>query len=301
MDPDLGDLAAFAAVARAGGFREAARAAAATSASSLSEAIRRLESQVGVRLLNRTTRSVAPTAAGAALLERLAPALASIDEAVSEARSAQSEPSGPLRINAPEPAIEWVLAPMVPEFLAAHPKVRLEMVAQSAFVDIVAQGFDAGVRWEESLALDMVAVPLGPPQRYVVVATPDLIARVGAPAHPRDLLTRPCLRVQYPSGAQLPLDFERRGESLKVAATGPLVANTQALLMRCALSGLGFLQTFDAAVATHLARGELVTVLDDWSEPFPGPRLYYPGRRQQPSALRAFIEFVQARRRREGW
>jgi DNA-binding transcriptional LysR family regulator len=301
MDPELSDLAAFAAVARMGGFRQAARAGAAASASSLSESIRRLEAQVGVRLLNRTTRSVAPTAAGAALLERLTPALAAIGEALVETRSAQSEPSGPLRINAPEPAIEWVLAPMIPAFLAAYPKVRLEIVAETAFVDIVVRGFDAGVRWEESLALDMVAVPLGPPQRYVVAGAPALVARVGAPEHPRDLLTRPCLRVQYPSGMQMPWEFERRGEALKVAATGPLLANSQSLLMSAALAGVGFLQTFDAAVAPHLASGALVSVLDDWSEPFPGPRLYYPSRRQPPSALRAFVEFVQAKRRREGW
>lgn len=301
MSRNLSDLEAFAAVTRAGGFRQAARAGAAESASSLSEAIRRLEVRTAVRLLNRTTRSVAPTAAGAALLDRLAPALAAIDEAMSEMRSAQAEPSGPLRINAPEPAIQWVLAPMVPAFMAAYPRVRLEIIAESGLVDIVARGFDAGVRWEESLALDMVAVPLGPPQRYVVVATPDLIDRVGAPAHPRDLLTRPCLRVQYDSGARPPWEFGLRGEALKVAVEGPVLTNSRSVLMTAALAGCGFLQTFDAAVAGHLVSGDLVTVLDDWSEPFPGPKLYYPSRRHLPSALRAFVEFVQAKRRREGW
>ncbi len=293
MNPDLNDLAAFASVARQGGFRQATRGGA-NSASSLSEAVRRLEAQVGVRLLNRTTRSVAPTAAGAALLERLAPALAEIGEAVAEARSAQSEPSGPLRINAPDPAIELVLGPMIPGFLAAYPNVRLEMVSESSLVDIVADGFDAGVRWEENLALDMVAVPLGPPQRYVVVGAPDLIARIGAPEHPRDLLSRPCLRVEYAPGAPRPWKFERRGEALKVAVSGPLLTNSQSLLIRTAVAGLGFLQTFEGAAAPFVARGELVRVLDDWSEPFAGPRLYYPSRRQLPSALRAFVEYVQA-------
>jgi DNA-binding transcriptional LysR family regulator len=300
MTAELNDLAAFAPVARAGGFREAARTQSA-SASALSEAIRRLETQLGVRLLNRTTRSVGLTAAGRALLERLAPALSEISEAVAQARSAQVEPSGPLRINAPEPAIEWVLAPMVPEFLAAYPRVRLEIVAEAALVDIVAGGFDAGVRWEETLAQDMIAVPLGRPQRYVVVTTPELVARTGAPAHPRELLSRPCLRVQYPSGAQPPWEFERKGEVLKVAVGGPLMANNQTLLMHAALAGLGFLQAFDAAAAPYLATGELVSVLDDWSEPFPGPRLYYPSRRHPPSALRAFVAYLQAKRRREGW
>ena len=300
MTAELNDLQAFSAVARAGGFREAARAAR-VSASALSEAVRRLESQLGVRLLNRTTRSVAPTAAGTQLLERLGPALADISEALVEARSSQSEPSGPLRINAPEPAIEWVLAPMVPDFLAAYPRVQLEIVAETALVDIVARGFDAGVRWEETLAQDMIAVPLGPPQRYVVAGAPELIARVGAPEHPRDLLTRPCLGVRYPSGALQAWEFERGGESVKVAVSGPLMANNQALLIRAALSGAGFLQTFDAAAAPHLASGRLVSVLDDWCEPFPGPRLYYPSRRRPPTALAAFVSFIQARRRREGW
>jgi DNA-binding transcriptional LysR family regulator len=300
MDAELNDLQAFAAVARAGGFRDAARAHGA-SASRFSEAVRRLEARLGARLLNRTTRSVAPTAAGAALLERLSPALSEIGEALAEVRAAQAEPSGPLRINAPEPAIEWVLAPMVPEFLALNPRVRLEIVAETALVDIVARGFDAGVRWEESLAQDMIATPLGPPQRFVTVAAPELVAKVGAPAHPRDLLERPCLRIQFPSGLRPPWEFERGGEVLKVAVTGPLLANSQPLLMSAALAGLGFLQTFDAAAAPHLASGRLVSVLDDWSEPFPGPRLYYPSRRNVPSALAAFVAFLQARRRRERW
>jgi DNA-binding transcriptional LysR family regulator len=301
MSRDLSDLAAFASVAKAGGFRQAARAGGAESASSLSEAIRRLEARAGVRLLNRTTRSVAPTAAGATLLDRLTPALAAIDEAVTQMRSAQIEPSGPLRINAPEPAIRWVLAPMVPAFMTAYPRVRLEIIAESGLVDIVARGFDAGVRWEESLALDMVAVPLGPPQRYVVVATPELVERLGAPAHPRDLLTKPCLRAQYDSGARPPWEFERGGEALKVAVEGPVLTNSRSVLMSATLAGLGFLQTFDAAASSYLASGDLITVLDDWSEPFPGPKLYYPSRRHQPSALRAFVEFLQAKRRREGW
>jgi DNA-binding transcriptional LysR family regulator len=297
---DLPGLASFAAVARHRSFRRAAIERG-VSASTLSQAVRDLEAALGVRLLNRTTRSVAPTDAGAALLERLGPALGEISEAVMAARAAQDEPSGPLRINAPEPAIEWVLGPMIPEFLAAHPRVRLEVVGETAFVDIVARGFDAGVRWEESLAQDMVAVPLGPPQRYVVVAAPELVARVGAPAHPRDLLSRPCLHVRFSSGAEPPWEFERAGETLRVAVGGPLVANSNALLMQACLAGQGFLQTFDAAAAPHLASGRLVSVLDDWSEPFPGPRLYYPSRRQPPSALQAFVAFVQARRRREGW
>jgi DNA-binding transcriptional LysR family regulator len=297
---DLSALDSFAAIARHGNFRRAA-VERGVSPSTLSQNLRDLETRLGVRLLNRTTRSVALTEAGAALLKSLQPALGQIAAAVDEARSAQVAPSGPLRINAPEPAVELVIAPMAAEFLAAYPAVRLEVVAETALVDIVAKGFDAGVRWEESLAQDMIAGPLGPPQRFVVVATPELIARYGAPGHPSELLERPCLRVRFPSGAEPDWHFERNGEALKIAVQGPLTSTSPTLLLRAALDGAGFYATFDGVAAPHLASGRLVSVLDDWAESFPGPLLYYPSRRQPPSALRAFVDFVQDRRRREGW
>ncbi|THD58201.1 LysR family transcriptional regulator [Phenylobacterium sp.] len=297
---DLSALDHFAAIARHGNFRRAA-VERGVSPSTLSQAVRDLEARLGVRLLNRTTRSVALTDAGATLLGSLQPALTQISAAVDEARSAQAAPSGALRINAPEPAVELVLAPLAADFLAAYPAVRLEVIAETSMVDIVAKGFDAGVRWEESLAQDMVAVPLGPPQRFVVVATPAVVARWGAPAHPRDMLDRPCLRIRFPSGAEPPWEFERAGETIRVPVTGPVTANSGSLLLRAALDGVGFLQVFDGTVVGHLASGRLVEVLADWSEPFPGPRLYYPSRRHPPSALRAFVTFVQERRRREGW
>jgi DNA-binding transcriptional LysR family regulator len=297
---DLAALDSFAAIARHGNFRRAA-VERGVSPSTLSQTLRDLEARLGVRLLNRTTRSVALTDAGAALLRSLQPALGQIAAAVDEVRSVQDAPSGPLRINAPEPAVDLVLAPLAAAFLAAYPAVRLEVISETGFVDIVAKGFDAGVRWEESLAQDMVAVPLGPPQRYVVVATPQVVARYGAPAHPGELVGRPCLHVRFPSGAEPPWEFERRGEVVRIAPRGPLLTTSPSLLMRAALDGVGFLQTFDAAAAPHLASGRLVEVLADWSEPFPGPRLYYPSRRHPPSALRAFVEFIQERRRREGW
>jgi DNA-binding transcriptional LysR family regulator len=297
---DLSALDSFAAIARHGNFRRAA-VERGVSPSTLSQALRDLETALGVRLLNRTTRSVALTEAGAALLKTLQPALGQIAAAVDEARSAQDAPSGALRINAPEPAVELVLAPMVADFLAAYPAVRLEIISETGLVDIVAKGFDAGVRWEESLAQDMIAVPLGPPQRFIVAAAPELVARYGAPQHPRDLLDRPCLRVRFPSGAEPPWEFERNGEAVKVAVQGALVTSSSALMLRAALDGAGYCATFDAVAAPHLAAGRLVEVLADWSEPFPGPLLYYPSRRHPPSALRAFVAFVQERRRREGW
>ena len=293
---DLHALDSFAAVARHRNFRRAAIERG-VSASTLSQALRDLETRMGVRLLNRTTRSVALTEAGAALLNRLGPALAEIGEAVGEARSAQAEPSGPLRINAPEPAVHLVLTPLISEFLLQHPAVRVELIAETSFVDIVAAGFDAGVRWGESLAQDMVAVSLGPPQRYALVAAPALVARVGAPQHPRDLLDLPCLRNRYPSGAIPAWEFDKAGETVRVSPSGPLVANSITLLMRAALDGLGFLLIFEDYCEPHLASGKLMEVLPDWSETFPGPFLYYPSRRTLPSPLRAFVDFVQARRR----
>ncbi|MBL8554844.1 MAG: LysR family transcriptional regulator, partial [Phenylobacterium sp.] len=171
-------------------------------------------------------------------------------------------------------------------------------VSETGLIDIVAEGYDAGVRWGESLAQDMVAVSLGPPQRYVVAGSPDLVARVGAPQHPRDLLARPCLRNRFPSGAMPPWELEKDGEEVRVSPTGPLVANSPTTLIRAALDGLGFVSLFDGYVAPHLESGRLVEVLADWSEPFPGPFLYYPSRRTLPSALRAFVDYVQAGRRR---
>ena len=293
---DLSALDSFAAVARHRNFRKAA-VERGVSASTLSLTVRELETRLGVRLFHRTTRSVALTDAGQALLTRISPALAEIGEAMTEARAAQAEPSGPLRINAPEPAVELVLAPLITAFLARHPAVRVELVAEARLVDIVASGFDAGVRWGESLAQDMVAVPLGPPQCYRVAAAPGLIDRVGAPRHPRDLLDRPCLRVRFPSGAVPPWEFERKGEEVRISPTGPVIANSTALLLRAALDGLGFIQSFDGYLAPHLESGALVEVLPEWAEPFPGPYLYYPSRRTLPSALRAFVDFVHAARR----
>lgn len=296
----LDALEAFAAIVRHGAFRRAA-VERGVSASTLSQTMRDLEARLGVRLLNRTTRSVAPTAAGAALLRKLEPALGEIAAAVDEARAAQAEPAGLLRINAPAPAVELALAPMVADFLAAYPRVRLEVMAETAFVDIVAKGFDAGVRWGESLAQDMVAVPLGPSQCFQIAASPALLARVGAPAHPRDLMDKPCLKVRFPSGAEPAWEFERKGERLRLDPPARLVANSPDILLRAAIDGAGFVSAFDGYLAEHLQAGRLVTVLDEWSERFPGPFLYYPSRRQPPPALKAFVDFVQARRRREGW
>ncbi|WP_374575766.1 LysR family transcriptional regulator [Phenylobacterium sp.] len=290
----LDQLEAFAAVARRRSFRGAARELG-VSASTLSQTVRELEERLGVRLLNRTTRSVAATEAGQRLLERLTPALADISAAVDQVHAGESEPGGLLRINAPEPAVELVLAPKIGPFLRRFPRVRLDIVVQSAMVDIVAEGFDAGVRWDESLARDMIAVSLSGPQRYVLVASPEAIERWGAPAHPRDLLSKPCVRLKYPSGTMPPWEFERDGEVLRLEPDGPLICANSVLTAEAAAAGAAFAVVFEGYVAEHLAEGRLVEMLTDWLPPFPGPKLYYPSRRQMPSALRAFVDFVKVR------
>jgi len=290
----LDDLDAFAAVARHRSFRRAA-AERGVSASTLSQALRDLEARLDVRLLNRTTRSVGLTEAGRRLLERLSPALSEIAAAMDQVHAERGVPAGSVRINAPEPAVELVLAPMVAPFLAAYPQVRLEIIAETAFVDIVAQGYDAGVRWGESLAQDMIAVPIAGPQRFCVVASPELIARTGVPQRPEDLLAHPCLRTRFPSGVRPAWEFERDGKELKIEPEGPLTSSSTRLQLAAALAGVGFFSTFESHVAEPIAAGRLVSVLEDWLPPFPGPFLYYPSRRHVPAALRAFIDFARVR------
>ena len=293
---DLDDLDAFAEVARHRSFRAAA-AARGVSASTLSQTVRDLEARLGVRLLNRTTRSVAPTEAGTRLLERLAPALKSIQAAVDQVHAEPGTPAGTLRINAPPPAIELVLVPMIGAFLEKHPRVRLEIIAESSLIDIVEQGFDAGIRWGESLAQDVIAVPLGPRQRFVVVASPSLIAAYGRPSHPRDLLTMPCLRQGFTSGVVPLWEFERDGKELKLDPSARLISTNIPLQKQAALDGIGFWKIFDGYVEDDLAAGRLVSVLDAWCPTFQGPYLYYPGNRHVPPALRAFIDFARAWRK----
>lgn len=295
---DLQDLAAFAAIAREGGFRGAARATG-SSASRLSEALRRLETGLGVRLLNRTTRNVALTEAGARLLERLRPALAEVTAALDAVNGFRDRPAGPLRLNVPQSAARLVLPQLVPAFLAAYPDICLEVVAEERFVDLVAEGFDAGIRYEERLEQDMVAIPIGPRrQRFAVAASPDYVARCGRPQHPRDLLGHACLRGRFAGRALAAWDFERAGEAVKVEPTGPLIVGLGAatdLAVDAALAGIGVIYLFEDWLRPHLDRGALVPLLEPWWLGFSGPFLYYPSRRLLPAPLRAFVDFVQAR------
>ena len=295
MSPHLDELQAFVAVVQAGGFREAARASGA-SASGYSEAIRRLEAGLGVRLLNRSTRSVVPTEAGMRLLERLVPALAEVDAAIDVVNGFRDRPAGTLRLNVPTSAARLVLPQIVPAFLAAYPDIRLEIVAEETLVDMVAAGFDAGIRYEERLEQDMIAIPIGPhTQRPAVAAAPAYLARHGRPRHPRDLLGHACIRGRFASGAMPPWEFERDGEVIRVDVSGPLTVRIGAateLAVAAAIAGTGVIQLFEQWLQPHFDSGALEPVLRDWWRPFTGPFLYYPSRRYMPAPLRAFVDFI---------
>lgn len=294
---DLRDLAAFAAVVREGGFRGASRATG-TSASRLSEALRRLETEVGVRLLHRTTRNVAPTEAGARLLERLVPALTEVESALDVVNGFRERPAGRLRLNVPASAARLVLPKLVPAFLAAYPEIVLEVTAEERFVDLVAEGYDAGIRYEERLEQDMVAVPIGPRrQRFALGASADYLERRGHPVHPRDLLAHACLRGRFANRAVQAWEFERAGETLKVEPSGLLVVGlgtTTELAVDAAVAGAGIVYLFEDWLRPHFDRGELLPVMEPWWPSFSGPFLYYPGRRLLPAPLRAFVDFVRA-------
>jgi DNA-binding transcriptional LysR family regulator len=297
MKIDLGDLSAFVAVARAGGFRDGARASGA-SASGLSEAVRRLEAQLGVRLLNRTTRSVAPTEAGERLLERLNPALTEVEAALDVVNGFRDRPAGTLRLNVPVSAARLVLPSIVPRFLAAYPEIRLEVIADDAFVDLMAAGCDAGIRYDERLEQDMIAVPIGPRvQRFAAAAAPSYLDRHGRPSHPRDLLGHACLRGRFNNRTVIPWEFERDGEVVRLDPPGPLLVSAGGatdLSVSAAIAGTGIIKLFEDWLRPHLDSGALEPVLEPWWPRFSGPYLYYPGRRLVPAPLRAFVDFIKA-------
>lgn len=294
---DLGDLNAFVAVARAGGFRDGARASGA-SASGLSEAVRRLEAKLGVRLFNRTTRSVVPTEAGLSLLGRLGPALTEVEAALDVVNGFRDRPAGSLRLNVPVSAARLILPDIIPGFLAAYPGIRLEVIADENFVDVLAAGCDAGIRYDERLEQDMIAVPIGPRvQHFATAASPAYLDLHGRPQHPSDLLGHSCLRGRFASGAMLPWEFERDGEVVRVDTTGPLIVRiggASDLAVHAAIAGSGIIALFEGWLRPHFASGALEPVLEPWWQSFPGPFLYYPGRRLVPAPLRAFIDYIKA-------
>jgi DNA-binding transcriptional LysR family regulator len=301
MEANLSDLNAFLAVARAKGFRDGARASGG-SASGLSEAVRRLETQLGVRLLHRTTRSVFPTEAGERLLERLRPALNEVHAALDVVSGFRDRPAGTLRLNVPVSAARLTLPAIVPGFLAAYPEIRLEVIADDSFVDVLAAGCDAGIRYDDRLEKDMIAVPIGPRvQRFATAASSAYLDRWGRPQHPRDLLNHACLRGRFTSGAMAPWEFERDGEIVKVDPSGPLLVQVGAatdLAVDAAIAGTGVIYLFENWLRRPLDSGALEPVLESWWQPFSGPFLYYSGRRLLPAPLRAFVDFIKLQAQR---
>ncbi|WP_331376801.1 LysR family transcriptional regulator [Sinorhizobium chiapasense] len=290
--PTLADLEAFAVVAAERSFRRAADHLG-VSRSALSHRMRKLEEQLGLRLLNRTTRSVSPTDAANRLLARIGPTLRDLDSALDTLAEDRGNPSGVLRINAGRGAAQLLLRHVVPTYLARHPDVEVDLVSEGRLVDIVEQGFDAGVRFAEAVPQDMIAVRISNDLRFLAVAAPDYVSRFGKPAVPDDLLRHRCIRQRLPSGKRYRWEFEKRGQEIAVDPSGALTLDDNELMAEAAANGLGIAYVPETAAGDFLAAGRLVTVLEDWCPPFSGLMLYYPGHRHVPAALRAFIDLLK--------
>ncbi len=290
--PTLADLSAFAAIATHRSFRKAADDLG-LSSSTLSHMMRSLERTIGVRLLHRTTRSVSTTQAGERLVARLTPLLRDLALAMAEANEFGQRPSGTLRINATENAARLLLHSVVPTFLSRHPEMSLDLVTDGRLIDIVAGGFDAGVRLREAVPRDMIAVPFGGDIRFVTVASPAYLAANDPPATPDDLKHHSCIRLRMPSGKPYRWEFEHHGEELAVDVPGVLTLDHTELIIEAACEGLGIAYVPDRAARSLVEHGALVTVLDDWCPPIPGLCLYYPGHRHVPLGLRAFIDVLR--------
>src|ERR1700761_3271645 len=286
------DLNSFLAVARHKSFRKAADELGCTP-SAVSHALRNIEDRLKVRLLNRTTRSVALTEAGERLVERLAPAFRDIEDALDDLNQYRGQPVGTLRINASRASTQMVLLPLVTRFLAAHPAVSVEIVVNDGLVDMVSENFDAGVRFGETIAKDMVAVPLGPRQRTAIVASPEYFNRHGKPRRPEQLKNLPCIRFRFGSGRLYDWEFEKGGVELKIEVAGSLTLGDTELMVEAALAGTGIAFAFESQVQHLISARKLVRVLEDWCPYYSGFYLYYPGRRQVPAALRSFIDFAR--------
>jgi len=290
--PELAEMNAFVAVAERRSFAKAAIQLG-ISRSRLSETISGLEARLGVRLLNRTTRSVAPTTAGERLLARLRPLLDDFAGALDSINAFRDKPAGLLRLTVPPPVASFMLAPLVSRFLAQYPAIDLEISVDAALTDIVAGRFDAGMRAGERVERDMIAVRIGDVIGGVVVAAPDYLARHKRPMTPRDLEAHNCIRIRFPSGVILPWQFEKKGKQVEVAVEGRLTLNDPELAIRAAVDGVGVLYTGLGYAASEIKAGRLVPLLEDWRTPAAAIFLYYPSRRQVPAPLQALIEFLR--------
>ncbi|MFS7384667.1 LysR substrate-binding domain-containing protein [Rahnella inusitata] len=296
MSMDIALLHAVVEVAKAGGFREAARVTG-SNASRLSDAVRRAEQQLGIRLFHRTTRTVVLTEAGRALIDRLLPAMNEVDAALDALNRYRNTPGGTLRLNVPVSAARLVLPALVPEFLRRYPDIQLEIVAESNVQDVFRDGCDAGIRYDERLEQDVVAIPIGPRiQRFAAAASPAYLDVHGRPAHPRDLIQHQCLRGRFASGVMPPWEFEREGEKISVEVKGPLVVSVGGavdLALGTAIAGTGIIYLFEEWLRPAIDSGQLEAILQPWWLSFSGLYLYYNDRRLIPAPLQAFIDFVR--------
>lgn len=298
MDTGMKPLEAVLAIARRGSFRAAALDLG-ISTTALSHSVARLETTLGVRLFNRTTRSVSLSDAGRAFVARIGPAMTEIRGAMQDAQSQRRTPSGLLRINASVQAGREV-APLVLAFLRRHPQMQVDLVTEGRLVDIVAEGFDLGLRPADLVPRDMIALPLGRPQRHAVVASPAWIAAHGMPRTPADLPVRDCLRVRLPNGALLRWSFQRGPEAVQIEAQGRLTLDEAAIARHAVLDGAGIGFFIEQDVARDIASGRLVRLLEDWTPPRPGFSLYYPGRRKPSAGFTAFLDMVRQASGRAG-
>lgn len=277
MSMDMGLLHAVVEVAKAGGFREAARITG-SSASRLSDAVRRAEEQLGIRLFHRTTRTVVLTEAGRALIERLLPAMNEVNAALDSLNRYRNTPGGTLRLNVPVSAARLVLPALVPEFIRRYPNIQLEIVAESNVQDVLRDGCDAGIRYDERLEQDVIALPIGPRrQRFAVAAAPAYLSQHGRPTHPRDLMHHQCIRGRYATGVMPAWEFEREGESYSIQVNGPLVVSVGSavdLAVDSAIAGTGVINLFEEWLQPAFASGQLEPILQPWWLSFSGPYLY---------------------------
>ena len=292
---DVNDLIAFLAVARERSFTRAA-ARLGVSQSALSHTMRALEERLGVRLLTRTTRSVAPTEAGERLLQGIGPRFEEIEAELTALNALREKPAGTIRINAGEHAAETILWPALEKFLPRYPDIRVELTVDNGLANLVAERFDAGVRLGEQLAKDMIAVRIAPDFRMVVVGAPSYFKRRDRPKRPQDLTQHACINIRLPThGGIYAWEFEKRGRPIKVRVDGQLVFNSAALRIKAALAGLGLAYVAEDQVQVQLSKGQLVQVLDDWCAPFPGYHLYYPSRRQSSPAFALLVDALRYR------
>ncbi|MBR1203480.1 MULTISPECIES: LysR family transcriptional regulator [unclassified Bradyrhizobium] len=292
---DVNDLIAFLAVARERSFTRAA-AQLGVSQSALSHTMRALEERLGVRLLTRTTRSVAPTEAGERLLQGVGPRFEEIEAELAALNALREKPAGTIRINAGEHAAETILWPALEKFLPRYPDIKVELTVDNGLANIVAERFDAGVRLGEQLAKDMIAVRIAPDFRMVVVGAPSYFKRRDRPKRPQDLTQHACINIRLPTfGGIYAWEFEKRGRPIKVRVDGQLVFNSTALRIKAALAGLGLAYVAEDQVQAQLDKGQLVQVLDDWCAPFPGYHLYYPSRRQSSPAFALLVDALRYR------